>query len=224
MKVIIVHGDDITKSYQRLMLFFDEAKKRNWEIKSIDEADTSISEVISSVSLFSEERFFIVKDIKLVKPKDIEFINKKMDNLQGNLVIYANKSLPVTFIKSFKKIHKEEVYNLSKILFKFVDTLVPGNTTNAIKVFQELKKSEPAELVFSIVAKHFRDLFWVKADEASLNYPSWRLSKIKSIANKFEENKLKEIINNLSEMDVKSKTGEADLTEELDLLILTKLE
>lgn len=224
MKIIIVHGDDTTKSYQRLMLFFDEAARRNWEIKSIDEADISISEVISSVSLFNEERFFIVKDVKLIKPKDIEFINKKMDDLQGNLVIYSNKTLSVTFIKSFKKVHKIEEYNLPKILFKFLDTLVPGNSSISIKMFQELKKTDAVELVFSMIAKHFRDLYWVKVDEESLSYPSWRKGKLKGLANKFQENKLKEIINSLSQMDVKSKTGEAELRDELDLILLTKLE
>ena len=57
----------------------------------------------------------------------------------------------------------------------------------------------------------------------SPNYPDWRLNKLKSQSNKFSDKLLKEIINDLSNIDVKVKTSKANLKDSLDLLIVKKL-
>ena len=58
----------------------------------------------------------------------------------------------------------------------------------------------------------------------SIPYPSWRVGKLKSQASKFTIEQLKYLIEKLSEIDIKVKTSKADLTNELDLLIIKQLE
>lgn len=68
MKIILLHGEDTIKSYERLKKFIDTAKNRSWEVVNVDQSPTSFEETLSSTSLFGNERFFILRDIKkLVK-------------------------------------------------------------------------------------------------------------------------------------------------------------
>jgi len=104
-----------------------------------------------------------------------------------------------------------------------LDNLHPGNTGKVIRELHEVVKTEAPEFVFSIMAKHFRDLYWVKTDASTIPYQSWRISKLKSQSLKFNEVLLKEIIDNLSQIDINIKTSKADLLSALDLLIIKKL-
>lgn len=222
MKIIILHGDDSEKSYQRLGTFVETAKARSWEVKFIDADDRqSITEILSSTSLFSTERFFIIKDHRMIRVKDIDWINKNQDGLEGTLVIYSKGTIPVTILKKFKVIHKTEEYKLPKIIFQFLESFYPKNK-NLIQLFTTLAEKDSAEFAFALLSRHLRDLYWAKV--GNLSYPSWRVGKLKAQAGKFADEKLKDILENLSLIDYKAKTGQGNLKDELDLLILTKLE
>lgn len=224
MKIFVIHGDDTQKGYARLSKFVETAKKRSWEVVYIDsDSQNSLSEVVTSPTLFGGERFFIAKDLKIFKDEDFEWINKKKDSLIGNLVIYSNTTLPLSSIKKFTKVDKIEEFKLPFLVYKALDAFYPGNTKSFIGLFREVTENEPTELFFSMLAKHVRDLFW-SLQKVTPGVPSWRISKLSSQAKKFGEKKLKKIINKLSLIDYKTKTGEADLTRELDLLAVTSLE
>ena len=51
MKIIVLHGNDTNKSYERLTVFTNEAKKRGWKV-----TDFSLEE-ITNQTLFGEESF-----------------------------------------------------------------------------------------------------------------------------------------------------------------------
>lgn len=224
MKIFVIHGDDSKSGYGRLKKYIDTAKKRSWEIAYIDsESNRSISEVISSNSLFSTERFFIVKDIKIFKNDDFAWINKKRDALRGNLIIYSNTVISQTFLKKFEKIEKVEEFKLPFLIYKFLDSFYPKNSKNCFMLFQELLEHEPVEFVFSFLARHIKDLYWVNLKNTP-NYPTWRISKLKTQSSKFGHGELKKILNKFSLIDYKNKIGEANLKDELDLIIATSLE
>jgi DNA polymerase III delta subunit len=69
MKIIVLHGEDTNKSYERLKKFINVAKERSWEVDFLDDSNLSIKENLSSSSLFGGERFFILKDIKKLGKK-----------------------------------------------------------------------------------------------------------------------------------------------------------
>jgi hypothetical protein len=75
-----------------------------------------------------------------------------------------------------------------------------------------------------MLARHLKDLYWVSIDPKTNQYPSWRLSKLKSQAEKFEGGKLTRIISDLSDIDILVKSSKADLLTELDLLMVKQLE
>ena len=131
MKIIVLHGEDINKSYARLRKFTDEAKKRNWEIIYDDISRTP--------SLFGNERLTIIRDYKLLGKKTVD----------GTLVIYHEGTLPITFLKTLPKETKIEEFKLPKMLWNFLDNM-------SVKSLHEVIKTEAIEFVFIMIAWKFK--------------------------------------------------------------------
>ena len=224
MKLIILHGDDERRLYERLTKFIETAKSRSWEVAYLDDTSLSIQEQLSSSSLFGSERFFIVRDIARLGKMEVEWLNKHSRDLSGNVIIYHEGYIPQAILKSLPKDSKIEEYKLPMILWNFLDGLYPGNSGKSIKQYHQLIEKEAPEFIFTLIAKLFRDLYWVKTDAASLPYAAWRVGKLKAQSQKFSIALLKKTINLLAEIDIKAKSSKADLTDELDLLIIKQLE
>ena len=224
MKIILLHGNDEARSYLRLTSFIKEAKARSWEVVFLDEGSMSIPETLSSENLFPVERFFILKDVKKLGKKEVEWLNKKSKSLGGNLIIYHQDYLPVTIIKSLPQPLKVEEFKLPKLLFRFLESFLPKKAKETIELLHEVARSEPHEFIFSLFAKHVRDLYWSKVEPKTLPYPSWRVGKLKNQAVSFSTPLLLGILSSLADIDVEVKTSNAEIIPSLDLLIATKLE
>lgn len=224
MKIIVLHGDDTERLYLRLKKFIDVAKERSYEVNYVDDLLGSFGEILSANSLFGNERFFILKDIKRISKDELAWLQKSQDRLLGTLIIYNEGTLSMTSLKSLPKTVKVEEFKLPVLIWNFLDNLVPGNGERSIRTLHKVLEKKPMELVYSLIAKHFRDLYWVKVDAKTAGFPFWKLNKMKSQASKFSEGDLQKIISLLSESDIKAKTGVSDLISELDLILLKQLE
>lgn len=183
MRIIVLHGDDTQKSYARLQVFVDEAKKRGWKI-----TDFSIDEV-ENQSLFGEECFYILKDYKQLDKK----VAEKLKKYAGNLIVYTAGSHPAIHLKMLNP-DKVEKFELPQLLWKFLDNMT-------VKGLHELLKTQAVEYVLAMMA--------------------WKLKQ------KYMRNPTSGVglmISELAEIDVKAKTGKADLLLSLDLLLLKQLQ
>lgn len=223
MKVIVLHGDDYTKSAERLKTFKDVAVKRGWEYTRVSDSSANIPEILSGQSLFVGDKLVIIDDAKLITASGAKWIAKNNDNYQTTVVIYSDKKLPATFIKSLPKDTKVEEAKLPTKLWTFLDSFYPGNMKMCIKLLHEVLEREPIEFVFSLLSKQLRDMDWLLVDEESFPQKGWRATKLKSIGKKFGQDKLEELINEFSEIDIKSKTSDSNLVDLLDFVIVTKL-
>lgn len=179
MRIIVLHGDDTQKSYERLMVFINEAKKRSWKI-----TEFSIEE-IENQSLFGEECFYILKDYKLLDKKTIEKIKK----YNGNLIVYTAGSHPAIHLKMLNS-DKTEKFELPQLLWKFLDNMT-------VKGLHELTKTQAVEYVLAMMAWKFKQNY--------LKNPTPNSSLL---------------ISRLAQIDIKSKTGKADLLLSLDVFLL----
>lgn len=211
MKIIVLHGEDTEKSYERLVKFVDSAKSRGWEIIS--------DELPATPSLFGVERLIVYRDYKLLTKADI----KKFAKSEGTLAIYHQGILPQIFLKSLSKDVRVEKFDLPKLLFVFLESIYPGNEKRCVKLLHDLTKNTAIELVFYMMTRHLRDLYWVLTDSDSMPIPSWRLSRLKSQANKFGVDRIKQMIRELSRIDIEIKTGVSDTTMSLDLFVIKNL-
>lgn len=138
MKIIVLHGDDTVKLYERLIRFTDEAKKRNWEI-----TDYSF-DTVTNQSLFGEEKFFILKDYKQLEKKEIE----KLNSYSGNLIIYNEGKIPAPTLKLFNAT-KVELFELPQLMWKFLDNMT-------VQGLHELIKTQPVESLIGLIAWKFK--------------------------------------------------------------------
>lgn len=138
MKIIVLHGQDVNKSYLRLTKFIDEARKRNWE--------TLYDNLSVSQSLFGNEFLIIIRYLKLITAKNIEPLEK----IDGTLVIYSDKDLPAAFLKSLpKKDTKIEKFDLPKIIWNFLNK-------PTVKVLHQVIKTEALEFVFIMLYRQIK--------------------------------------------------------------------
>lgn len=204
MKIIILHGDNTNKLYERLTTFVNEAKKRSWEV-----TDYSFSEVANQ-TLFDTEKFFILKDYK--KIDKLEII--KLEKFSGNLIIYHEGKIPAASIKMFGP-SKIESFELPQKMWGFLDNIT-------VSGLHEVLETEAVELVFTLLASRIKDIYWAKV--GSPPYPSWRISKLKAQGSKYSVSDLEKIIEEMSMIDLKVKTTNTKLLSLLDLLIIKHLQ
>lgn len=224
MKIIVLHGEDSEKSYDRLKKFIDTAKTRSWEVTRLDEPLSNLQETLRSTSLFGGERFFILTDIKKLGKKELMWLNKEYLNLAGTFIIYHPDTLNVTFLKSLPQEAKIEEYKLPKMIWMFLEHIHPGNAVHVLQEFHKIIESDAPEFIFSLIGRQMRDLYWVKTDPNSTGFPSWKTGKLKSQADRFTKDQLILVISELSRVDVEVKTGKAEIVSSIDLLIAKQLE
>ena len=91
-------------------------------------------------------------------------------------------------------------------------------------LLKEVLIKEAPEFILALIAKHFRDLYWTKVGSDGMNYPTWRMGKLRRQSAMFNDNSLKKAISYLAQSDLKAKTGELPLPISLDLFVATQLE
>jgi DNA polymerase III delta subunit len=226
MNIIILYGENEPLLQERLGRYLEHAKKKNWQIERFNsDSKGSLAEFLSSGNLFAKDRIFIIDEAQTLLPKDFAWLNKNNDSLPGYLIAVAGGRPNAKLLKSLPKKAKLEEFKLPKLIFTFLDSFYPGNTSKVIRILKEMEKTQPVEFVFTLLARHMRDLYWVSLNEKSLPYAeSWRIGKLKSQSKKFDKGNLKQIIAALSEIDMAAKTSQGELCDLLDQAILNCLE
>ncbi len=219
MRVSLIYGEDKEKAYERFRELIDSSKEKGFEIIQIDDPKKIVGQ-----SLFLSKLVFVLDKTKKIPPKDWKWLKINASKYDSNLLIYNEGDASAVLINSLPKDAKKEKFDLPKIIFTFLDSFYPGNKFRCLKLLNDLVKIEPMELVFHLLARHLRDLYWSKISKESMQTPEWRVIKLFNQANKFEGDKLMKIINELAEMDIKVKTSDSDLKTMLDLLIVERLE
>ncbi|MFZ5932798.1 MAG: hypothetical protein ACOYT7_01855 [Patescibacteria group bacterium] len=222
MKTIVIHGDYLSASYQRLTRFIDVARERGWQIVNLEATNNFAAELVKS-SLFEETPFYILRNVSQLTKKDLGWLQKNLKNRDGTLVIYHEDFLSEALLSLLPQDKKVEEYKLPKLIFAFLDSLYPKNAKKALTLLEEIFKREPPEFVFYLVCRHFRDLYWAKIGKF-LPFPAWKVKKLKQNAKDYSLDALKQIISELAELDVKIKTSKADTISSLDLFLATRLE
>lgn len=224
MNITLIHGEDKSKSGQKLIELMDYYKNKGTSIERIDLRDKDINDVLSSVSLFPGERVFIIEDIKSISDGTLAWLKKNADNMESDMILYSDKELTKTQINSLPNIHKEYNHKIPKVIWSFIESFYPGNAKNCLQLFRKVVKNEPDQFVFEMLARQVRDLYWVKMDPKGYDGPSWKKGKLASQASKFTQEDLKIVIEKLADADVKSKTSNDKLPDLLDFIIITELE
>lgn len=219
MRISLIHGEDIKKAYNHYQEQINSSKKKGFEIIPI----TGVHQIVSQ-SLFEDKIIFNLDKPKKVSANEWIWLGKNSPKYNSNLLIYYEGNAPVVITKNLPKDSKKEKFELPKIIFQFLDSFYPDNFENCLKLLDNVAKNEPIELVFHLLSLRMRELYWLKISKETLNLPSWRKTKLSSQAEKYSIENIQNMIKNLAGIDIKSKTGDNNLKNMLDILIVKYLQ
>lgn len=224
MKIFIIHGEHTLNSYERMQDYIKKAKEKGWEIQNIDVDNQNLQDAFLGQSLFTKNRLLILKEIKLLNANLLKWLSANEKKIDLSLVIYHRGIIPQKTIKALPKLEKVEEFKITKLIWSFLDSLFPGNAKMVYKLFHEVVKNEAVEFVFAMMARQIRDIYWAKVDPKTMEYPAWRVGKLKNLASKFSQEGLETLIDEMVQADINSKTSHTDLEKSLDFLIAKYLE
>lgn len=222
MKITIIHGNHEQKSRQRFFEIVTAIKKRNWLLKWIEPKQLSALEELMGLELFAKNTLYILENTNNLNPQELHWLSQKAQHLNINLLIWHKGEISKRDQNNFPNTANFERFDLPKYIFKFTESLYPGNSKAALKLLHLTLETEPPEFVLALIANTLLDLSIIKAG-GSLGYPAWRENKLKSQAQRFDNRKFKKFLEALAKIDAESKTGKVDLSTGLDILILKHL-
>lgn len=224
MKVLILHGDYPVKSYERLSSILKTVKSRGFEINRISaSADDSVSEKLTSKSLFAPHALFLIEKIKHAGKKDLKWLKENITRIEADIIVYEPSKLSKTIINSFPKAKVEE-FKLPTNIWKFLDAFYPGNSRNVFKLLHEIVKTEAPELIVGLLNWRLSDIFIFLKEPEKISYETWRLKKLEDQAKKYSEQKVVKILGMLAKADFEAKIGRTAILTSLDLIIASELE
>lgn len=210
--ITILHGENVNKSYQRLIEISDLQKSKGFEVVSLDSGDldiTTLRQEMGSSGLFGSTKCFIFKNYlgsnkSKVKDKITDLV-KTIDTQE--VIFWDDKNLSTTILKIFPQA-KVENFPISPVIFKFLDSLRPQNSKNILLSWKKITEegTEP-EFAFAMLCRQFRLLIQAKAGSGHLKMAPYPARLITAQATYFTLDHLTDLYSMLYEIDIKIKTG-----------------
>jgi hypothetical protein len=225
--MMILHGENNLLSRQKLNNEIANFKlKTKGQILRYEGQNlnlTDLKQALESFSLWGNSSLVIIENlfsgrINKEKEKIIAYLKKIRAQ---NLIIWEGKKIDGRILSSFR----EQVlrFDLDPLLFRFLDSLYPGNAKISLNLFHQCLLQEPPELIFFMLQKQIR-LLILAADLGKKGLGSmenWRAEKLIRQAQHFTLFRLMKIYNQLLKIDLQQKMGKTplSLSSQLDLLL-----
>lgn len=222
--ITIIHGDDIVLSRKKFLEYKTEKdvllEGKNLTSQKLLESFTG--------GLFGNSNKVYIENLLSIKKNVSNFdqISKLILLQSKNSDIFIWEGTEVTFNNlSIFKGAKSEVFKLPQSLFSFLDNLKPNNKEN-VSLFHQALVNSDSEMIFYMLLRQFRlltalsDSSSIQIDEVKRLQP-WQKDKLGRQLRYFSVEQLKNIYNNLFEIDLKVKTGEiTNLTTAIDFFLI----
>ena len=210
--MIILHGEDANKSYGRLIVLTDDLKAKQFEvvIQDAQEIDiTSLRQEIGSSGLFGSLKCFVIKNLlsgTKSKNKD-KLLDVLSQGTSHEIILWENKGLTATTLKRFPNA-KVESFTISPVIFKFLDSLRPQNTSNILLAWKKiLEEGTEPEFVFAMLTRQFKLLIQAKSGASYMKLAPYPARLITQQATLYSLDHLLDLYHRLYDIDLKIKTG-----------------
>ena len=223
MNVILLHGDNLKSISGRVKKFIDVARLRGWRVDRFNSnSSNNLAEQIKIESLFNEQRLILIEGVRKISKTELKWLRENLGSMDGTLVFIENSVLSDALIKALPDLDKVEKFEIPKAIWKFLESVYPGNTKMCLNYLYQVQEKENDGLVLALLGRQLKDLYLLKVG-AELKYPNWRVGKLKSQSEKFSKKQLRKLINLLSERDYLLKSDSTHTHSQLDLLIAETL-
>ena len=225
----IIHGDDTASS--RKYLF---EKKQNFldaQILDGEKIDlTQLAQIFDGGELFVETKVVFIENF-LTKRKKSSERNLLISSLQkyataNEIILWEGKELDKSALNQFK-LASVNIFKLPQTLFLFVDSLMPHNGQQLIRLFHQTLAATEVEMIFFMLVRQIRILLALstttqeKIDEIKRLAP-WQITKLQSQTKSFTTEQLKFFYYKLFTLEKGQKTGtlSSPLVASIDFLLL----
>ncbi len=225
--ITIIHGNDIQKTRES----FFELKSKTESFVLLNGEKLSFDLFFQNIegdSFFEREKTIFIENLfagnksnTLEFKKIIDYINSKK-NL--NLVFWEGSELSKTQIGLIKNSQISN-YSIPSLLFVFLDSLKPNSYKNSLSLFNRLRVNLEEELIWFMLVRQFRLLMSTVTNSSDIDeakrLATWQLSKLKSQANLFGEEKLRKLYKKLFDIEQNHKTGKVSfgLNKSIDFFL-----
>lgn len=224
--ITLLHGENTAASRNRFQQLQDEAIGTVISLDLSSQMGSDPLAALQATGLFSETQFAAIENA--ISTKSLE---KLIPYGLSDAVFWEGKKLTPTQITSFSKIFPKGTvleFKVDQVVFKFVESIRPGNTREMVTLFHQYLKTDVPEIIFTMIVRQFRFLILASTNEK--NGPeewlkaSWQKAKLAAQAKAFSPTVLREKYQQLNDIDFRNKTGqlvEGSLERALELFLLT---
>lgn len=221
----VVCGEDSVSSFNYYSTLKKDCQDKGCEIRDINANDLENINLWlgEAQSLFAQKQAFFTQNInkKLSRKLNLK-INKVVEELIKDKkieLISWEEEISSRFLKFPKGIIVKE-FKLQENIFKLQDALYPGNLKNFLQMLEQLSNTVDENFIFIMLSRHVRNLLVVKTASVESELQKWQVYKLKSLASRWEENKLAGFYDSLHKIDVSQKTSTSpySLKKSLDII------
>ena len=203
--MIILHGDDETKSRQRLTQLIATSQASEiirTEAKDLDL--TTLNQQTNSLGFFTTSRLIVIYNpFSIPNTKILDFLK---DHQNDDFILWQDKTINAGSLRSFSQA-KIESFKLNPLVFNFVESLRPNNQTQLINLFRQyLDKDESLEFLFAMLVRQIRMLL-----SPLDTVPPWQRTRLEKQAKSFSRSQLISLHHQLYNIDKAIKTGTTPL-------------
>ncbi len=223
MNSFIFHGDNTVLSRKRLSEILASVRKDNWEVVNFDWSSGKKQELLTlgqSQSLLSTGVVVVVENFFTNNKKANEILTGlKIDEFTA-FIFWESKTVTSSHLKGLKKFVIQE-FKIPTVIFNFLNSLAPGNTKTMLMTLEESLRKDAAELLLVMIARHVKNLIWVKFEPESMIMQDWQKQKLSTQAKKFTKEQLYLLHTKLLVLDRGAKTSQLpeNLKASLELLV-----
>lgn len=214
--MIIIHGDDVVASRNKLNLWLEEIRSRGLESDKFDAGDldlTSLTQILDSTGLFGATHAVVIFSpfSQIKSKKNTSLINFLKDKQKYPIAIYENKSINANSLKSFNQAEISK-HEYPQIIFQFLESLKPNNQKISLQFYKDLiAQGQAPELIFAMITRHIRMLIQASSGSSHGSSP-WLMKKLSLQAKVIGINKLLILHKDLYHIDKAIKTGRNNLS------------
>lgn len=221
--MIILHGENIIKSRQRLVELIEAAKKAGKDVERLGAAKLKPAELetaLQKTSLFGTEQLVVIEELhSLPRSAQKNLLINIVSQANVDVILWEKRALTPTMLKVFPNATVEQ-FKLSNSLFAWLDALSPKTDKKQyMRLAEAAQRANGEQMCLAMLIRQVRLLIQVK-DGAVPAGPPFMISKLKKQAQDFSLDKLLDLHSQLFTIDLNSKTSNSFLTvgQELDLL------
>jgi len=222
--MLILHGENTAQSRQYLNKKITNFKGEVIKLEGEKISLTELQQAVESQSIFFPDKLIIIFGLFSRKPgkekeKLLTYCRKEDPR---NLIIWEGKKIDGRILSHFSGA-RVELFELPKIVYKFLDALSPIKRGYSLILLHRCLKRELPQRVFYFLCRHIENLI-TAADlgrSGLKEFPSWKQEKLIKQAKTLGLERLIKIYEMLLEIDYQQKTGQSpfSLISSLDLLI-----